>query len=290
MSKKNKIALIAILVLGVLFLAAAYLRSHNVQVLNPKGLIALKERGLMITVTLLMLIVVIPVFVMTFFIAWKYRESNTKAKYSPELDHNSVAEFTWWAIPCVLILVIGIITWQSSHELDPYKSLVSSAQPITIQVVALPWKWLFIYPEQNIATVNFVEFPQNTPVGFEVTSDAPMNSFWIPQLGGQIYAMAGMRTNLHLMASGTGSYNGSSANLSGKGFAGMKFIAKSVSSGDFNQWLATVATTGGRLGLEQYTQLAKPSENNQVTYYSSEENGLYDWIISKYMMPGSSTQ
>jgi cytochrome o ubiquinol oxidase subunit 2 len=290
MRKKYRIAIITILLIAVFVIAARYLGSHNVALLNPKGLIALKERGLMITITLLMLIVVVPVFVMTFVIAWKYRESNTNATYTPEWDHNSVAEFTWWAIPCALILVIGLITWQSSHDLDPYKPLASSASPVTIQVVALQWKWLFIYPEQNIATVNYVEFPQNTPINFEITSDAPMNSFWIPQLGGQIYAMAGMRTNLHLMASGMGSYNGSSANLSGAGFAGMRFVAKSVSSSEFKDWVTDIASTGRRLDANQYAQLSKPSENDPVTYYSSEENGLYDWIISKYLMPGMSLQ
>ena len=290
MGKRYQAVIIATSLLGVGFLPAKYLASHNIAVLNPKGLIALQERDLMITVTLLMLIVVVPVFILTFVIAWRYREGNTKAKYTPDWDHNRVAEFTWWAIPCALIVVIGYITWQSSHKLDPFKPLASNVNPVTIQVVALPWKWLFIYPDQNIATVNFIEFPKNTPINFEVTSDAPMNSFWIPQLGGQIYAMAGMSTSLHLEASEAGSFAGSSANLSGAGFAGMKFVARSVESRDFDDWVAKVASTGSQLGANEYTRLAMPSENNAVAYFSPADSGLYDWVMSKYMMPGLLTQ
>jgi len=199
MSKKLKLVGFLLLSLGVVLLVAGYLHGHSIAVLNPQGFIANKERGLIVTITLLMLIVVIPVFALTFAIAWKYREGNTAARYSPEWDHNRWVEAVWWAVPLVLITVISMISWSSSHELDPFRPLRSANPPITIQVVALQWKWLFIYPDQNIATVNFVQFPANTPVDFQITSDAPMNSFWIPQLGGQIYAMAGMSTQLHLM-------------------------------------------------------------------------------------------
>ena len=182
----------------------------------------------MIFAALLSLVVVIPVFAMTIYIVWRYRESNQKAKYSPDWDHNSKVETIWWLIPTLLIVVLSVVTWNSSHSLDPFKPIKSSVKPLRVQVIALQWKWLFIYPEQGVASTNILELPVDRPINFEVTADAPMNSFWIPQLGGQIYAMAGMSTQLHLMASEAGTYAGASANLSGKGFAKMKFDTKAV--------------------------------------------------------------
>lgn len=232
-----------------------------------------------------MLLVVIPVFILTAVIAWKFRASNSTAKYTPDWDHHTVAEVTWWAIPAAIILVLAIMTWNSSHTLEPSRPLTSVNPPLTIQVVALQWKWLFIYPEQNIATVGYVQFPKNTPVNFQITADAPMNSFWIPQLGGQIYAMAGMKTSLHLMADEIGKYNGSSANLSGVGFAGMKFTAEATTQDDFDTWVQSVGQSPNTLNLAEYQQLAKPSTNNQPAYYTLGQIGLYDEIVMKYMAP-----
>ena len=178
-----------------------------------------------------------------------------------------------------------MITWDSSHALDPYRPLSSNVKPLTIQVVALDWKWLFIYPKQDIATVNYVQFPANTPITFDVTSDAPMNSFWIPQLGGQIYAMPGMATELHLEASQNGSFDGSSANISGKGFSGMTFTAKATSSADFNAWVKTVQQAPQNLDAAAYVALAKPSENVPRAYYANADLTLYNQIIMQYMMP-----
>ena len=242
----------------------------------------------MITATLLMLIVVIPVFALTIFIAWRYRAGNKEARYTPDWDHNRLIEFSWWAIPTIIITGLAIVTWKSSHELDPFRPLSSTTPPMTIQVVAMQWKWLFIYPSQNIASVNFVQFPVNTPINFEITSDAPMNSFWIPRLGGQIYAMSGMSTHLHLMADTAGSYNGSSANISGEGFAGMKFIAKASTAADFDNWLQQMQSSPDQLSIERYNKLAEPSVDNPPSYYALSEQNLYDELIMKYMMPGSS--
>ena len=294
MSKKYKFGFLALLVSGLLLTAAWYLHGTNIPVLEPRGPVARQERWLIIITLLLSLVVVIPVFSLLFGFAWKYREGNAKAKYSPDLDHSRIAETIWWAVPSTLILVIGFIIWTSSHQLDPYKPLASNTQPMTIQVVALDWKWLFIYPRQNIATVNFVQFPKRTPIDFEITADAPMNSFWIPQLGGQIYAMPGMSTQLHLMADTNGSFNGSSANISGKGFAGMAFVAKSSSAADFQRWVGSVKRSPNRLDLGQYNKLARPSVNNQAAYYASGVAGLYDNVIAKYIgpltnMPGMET-
>lgn len=275
-----------VLVAGGLLLALAwYIHGANVAVLNPKGPIARQEEQLIVFALLLSLIVVIPVFAMTLGFAWRYREGNERARYSPELKGNRVAEAIWWLVPSVLIVILGVVAWKSSHTLDPYRQLVSSTAPITIQVVALDWKWLFIYPQQQVATVNYVQIPQQTPVTFEITSDAPMNSFWIPQLAGQIYAMPGMSTQLHLSADGPGSYNGVSANISGEGFSGMTFTVRSSSKTDFATWLASAQRSPQQLSLAQYEHLAAPSQNNARATYSLAANGLYNDIIDKYMLP-----
>jgi len=282
MTKKLKFIGLFLLFLSAMLLIVGYLRGQSIAVLNPQGLIANKERGLIITITLLMLIVVLPVFGLTFAIAWKYREGNTGAKYAPDWDHNRWVETVWWGVPLVLIAVISMISWTSTHELDPFRPLKSRNPAITIQVVALQWKWLFIYPKQNIATVNFVQFPENTPVNFQITADAPMNSFWIPQLGGQIYAMAGMSTQLHLIADRAGSYRGSSANLSGPGFAGMNFAATASSAADFDSWVRSVKRVQNNLTMAEYHKLSQPSQNNLAASYSSRPANLYDTILAKY--------
>jgi len=285
MNNKSKFVTIGLLVLAAAAGAALLLHNHTIAVLSPKGTIAKQELDLLVTATLLMLIVVIPVFVLTFTIAWKYRAGNPNATYAPDWDHSRAAETVWWAVPFLLILVLSVITWRSSHELDPFKPLASTNQPVTIQVVALQWKWLFIYPQQRIATVNYVRFPVNTPVNFVITSDAPMNSFWIPQLGGQIYAMAGMSTRLHLIATAAGSYYGSSANLSGQGFAGMNFIAKATSQTDFDAWVATSKQSPNALTWDEYAKLARPSQNNPTSTYSLAGADPYDTVVMKYMKP-----
>ncbi len=261
----------------------------NIPVLDPKGAVALQERGLLVTAVLLMLVVVIPVFVLLFTFAWKYRASKPGAKYTPDLDHNGVVAVAFWAILAAIIFVLGVMNWKSTHALDPYKPITSDVMPLTIQVVALPWKWLFIYPEQNIATVNFIQFPENTPLSFQLTADAPMSSFWIPQLGGQMYAMPGMSTQLHLIARGTGDFNGSAAEINGRGFSGMKFIARSTSQNDFDQWVQSVKQSSTTLTLDAYNQLAQPSENNPVASYASVEKDLYNEVIMKFMAPMSAS-
>lgn len=258
-----------------------------ISVLNPKGIIALKQRNLIVITTLLMLIVVVPVFIMTCYFSWKYRADNTKAKYTPEADRHLGIEIAWWSIPFAIVIVLGVITWKSCLDLDPFKPVETGAKPIKIQVVALQWKWLFIYPEQQIATVNFVQFPEKTPIIFEITADAPMNSFWIPQLSGQIFAMSGMRTKLNIAADTVGEYRGSSANISGKGFSGMTFMAKSTSGEDFNSWVHSVKQSSTGLNLESYNQLAVPSSYIPPAYYSLRTVDLFDRIVMKYMAPMS---
>ena len=285
MKKKFKIAVIALLCIAAVVASIVFLSTQNIAVLNPKGMIAIKQRQLLLTATWLMLIVVVPVFIMTLAFAWKYREKNRTAKYAPDWEHNYLAEILWWGIPFIIIVILAVITWDSSHELSPYKPIENGKKQLKIQVVALEWKWLFIYPEQGIAVVNFVQFPEKTPISFEITADAPMNSFWIPQLGGQIYAMPAMATRLHLIANEIGQFRGSSANLSGAGFAGMTFMANSSSQEDFDAWVQSVKVSSSPLGLEEYAQLMKQSQYDAVKYYALMQNDLFDQIVMKYFMP-----
>lgn len=283
MKRFFKIALWAILFLGIIALSIQYIATHNIPVLHPKGMIGWEQRRLIIVCSLLMCIVVIPVLIMMFLFAWRYREGNTKSKYAPEWGHSILAECIWWGVPFVIIVILAVITWRSTHELNPFKPIVNGNKPLVIQAVALDWKWLFIYPEEGIATVNFIQFPEKTPLNFEISADAPMNSFWIPQLGGQIYAMPGMRTKLHLIADETGDFRGSSANISGKGFAGMSFKAVSSTEEEFQSWVEEVRESPNHLTQEEYTHLALPSEYDPVIYYSEVEDGLFDQIVMKFM-------
>ena len=250
-------------------------------VLDPKGPVGLQERSIIVTATVLMLIVVVPVIALILIFAWRYRASNEKAEYRPDWSHSNTIEAVVWLIPCLIIGTLGVITWRTSHSLDPYRPLDSKVKPIRIDAVALDWKWLFIYPDQKVATVNEVAFPANVPVDFHITSATVMNAFFIPQLGSQIYAMAGMQTQVHLLANEPGTYQGLSSNYSGDGFSGMTFKAIALpSQRGFESWLAKVKASQQVLGATAYEQLAAPSKNNPVAYYSQVQPDLFADIVA----------
>ncbi len=257
----------------------------EISVLFPKGIIALEERNLLLIIQALMLLIIIPVYILTFVFSWKYRADNPKGKYDPDLVDNRIAEYIWWGVPLVMTVIVAVLTWVKTHQLDPYKSIQSNNKEMKIQVVALQWKWLFIYPEEKIASMNFVQFPKDTPIHFEITADAPWNSFWIPHLGGQIYAMPKMKTELHLIANETGDFRGSSANLSGEGFAGMTFVTRASLEEDYRQWIESAKQSSNVLTLEEYDKLVAPSKNNPVEIYQLKDDTLFDQIINKYMHP-----
>ena len=253
-------------------------------ILDPKGPIGADEKSLILTATFLMLLVVVPVIVMTLVFAWKYRASNTAAVYTPKWAHSTKIEVVVWTIPVIIVIGLAILAWETTHKLDPYRPLDSAKAPIKVDVVALNWKWLFIYPDLGIATVNQLAFPKDTPVNFRITSDVAMNSFFIPQLGGQIYAMAGMETKLHLLANEAGSYDGMSANYSGAGFSGMKFKAIATETPeDFQAWVAKVKAQATPLDAQAYLALAQPSENNPPAFFTAAEPRLFDAVMHKYM-------
>jgi cytochrome o ubiquinol oxidase subunit 2 len=275
------IALLALAAVATAIISYFALRG-SVEVFSSAGPVASQERGLILFAMALSLVVIIPVFSLTFFIAWKYRATNTKARYNPEWDHNRVAETIWWLIPTLMIFVIAIVAWQSSHALEPSKALASNHKTLKVQVVAMQWRWLFIYPEQGVASMNALPMPVDTPVQFDITADAPMNSFWIPKLGGQIYAMTGMSTHLNLMATHPGDYRGVSANISGSGFSDMHFIAHATDKAEFDTWVKQ-AKHAEPLSVDSYANLARPSKDNGVHTYRLADAGLYDTVVMKYM-------
>jgi cytochrome o ubiquinol oxidase subunit 2 len=273
----------AVISIEFVLLLKNLLAGKTVAVLSPAGSIASQQKDIMVFTVLVCSVVLIAVYTLTLFITWRYRDGNTKAKYRPNWSENKVLETIWWGIPIIIIIILGTLAWKSSHALDPYKPIESSNQPIRVQVIALNWKWLFLYPDQGIATVNYLQVPEKTPINFEITSDGPMNSFWIPQLGGQVYAMAGMETKLHLIADRQGSFSGLSANISGKGFSGMKFNTIATSHDDFNKWVADTKSNHQVLSEANFNQLVKPSENNPPFAYSAYDQTIYDNLIGKYM-------
>lgn len=256
-----------------------------VAILSPKGQIGQDEKTLLITATVLMLLVVIPVIIMTLTFAWKYRASNTKARYEPKWSHSTAIEVVVWSIPCMIVLVLAVLTWRSSHALDPYRPLDSDVKPVTIEAISLDWKWLFIYPEEKVAVVNEIKFPVNTPLNFKITSDSVMNAFFIPHLGSMIYSMAAMETKLHLIANETGEFPGMSSHYSGAGFAKMHFTAYSVTDAEYRQWLDQVRAGEQTLDKASFKALgeARNAEWYPVTYFGKTEEGLFDWVIAKHM-------
>ena len=291
----------SILAIIALVVTIGFLRTRNYHVLDAQGLIAAQQRDLLYFATALSLIVILPVFVLTWHIVRTYRvDSKRPAKkrpYQPEWDHNHKLEALWWAIPSVIILALSVVTWTTSHSLDPYKPLEISATasanttgPLDIQVVALEWNWLFLYPEQGIATLNHLVVPAGTPLNFKITADAPMNSFWIPQLGGQVYAMSGMSSKLHLIADQPGTFRGSSANLSGEGYADMNFQTKALNLSDFNDWVRSATNGKPQLTANTYEELRKPERGREAATYLLPDTTLYQSVIDRYMAHGTTEE
>jgi cytochrome o ubiquinol oxidase subunit II len=249
-------------------------------ILNPKGPIALAEREILFRAVAIMMIVVIPVIFMTFWFAWRYRASNMKSRYEANWMSSKV-DAGIWVVPALIVIALGVHVWVYTHKFDPYKPL-QSEKPLDVQVVAQDWKWLFIYPAQGVATVNELAFPSDLPFRLMITSDTVMNSFFIPALGGQIYAMAGMQTQLNLRASEPGRFVGRNTQYSGRGFSDQHFAAIAMTLADFEAWVTQVRQSSNKLDAGTYAELAKPSAAHPVVHYSQVESGLFDGIIRKY--------
>ncbi len=294
MAKKGKkklnpgwLVLLIFMALGDLaLLIRFFIQDKNIALFNPKGLIAQQQHSLMMFTVSALLVIAIPSLFLLYFMAWKYRESNTKTVHAPDAHHGKFLVISMWLTPIAFMLVLAVVMWPATHRLEPQKLIASDAKPITIQVISMRWKWLFFYPEQNIATVNFVQIPVDTPVIFELTADeTPMSSFWIPNLGGQLYSMTGHVNRLNLIADTPGDYPGSSAEINGAGFAGMKFTARAGDMEDFNLWVQEARLSPDVLDANTYNSLLKPSENNPVAFFSAYDSNLYDKAVSKYLRP-----
>jgi len=249
-------------------------------VLNPKGPVAETQYNLIIISAILCGIVIIPVLVITAFIVYRYRDTaDNKAPYKPEWSHNTLLEVVWWGIPVIIIALLGYFTVRDVYALK--ESPNKEVKPITIQVTALDWKWMFTYPEQGVATVNHLEIPVGVPIHFKVSADAPMNSFWVPQLAGQVYAMAGMTTDLWIQADEPGTYHGKSANFSGEGFSHMQFTVNAKPQAEFEEWVQQTKQSADAMSKEDYEKLREPGLTEEITY-SSFPKGLFEEIVAKY--------
>lgn len=257
-------------------------------VMNPAGDVARQQADLILWSTALMLLIIVPVIVLTLLFAWRYRAGNKEAEYRPDWDHSTGLELVIWSAPLMIIIALGALTWQSTHLLDPYrqlgrlapgKPLAANDQPLEVQVVSLDWKWLFIYPEQGIATVNELVLPTNRQVRFRLSSSAVMNTFYVPAMAGMIYTMPGMETKLHAVLNKPGRYTGMSANYSGAGFSKMNFWTYGTDQAGFDRWVERTRSAPLRLTAATYQKLEKPSENVKPGYFGGAERGLFDRIV-----------
>jgi len=275
--------------------AVLLLAGCNTVVMNPSGDIANQQAHLIWVSTLLMLLIIVPVILLTLLFAWRYRASNKEAAYEPEWDHSTSLELVIWGAPLLIIIALGLLTWINTHKLDPFRPLErldaqraipAETKPLEVEVVALDWKWLFIYPEQGIATVNELAAPVDRPIHFRITSSSVMNSFYIPALAGQIYAMPGMQSQLNAVINQPGEYKGFSSNYSGAGFSGMHFKFYGLNDADFSQWVAKAKSSGTELARESYLELRQPTINAPVQYFGKVATDLFAAEVDRCVEPG----
>jgi cytochrome o ubiquinol oxidase subunit II len=264
-------------------------------VLNPSGDIALQQRNLVVISTVLMLLIIIPVIALTLVFAWRYRQSNTAARYEPDWDHSTKLELVIWSVPLLIIVCLGAVTWMGTHLLDPYRAIgrvavgfpvTGDEAPLEVEVVALDWKWLFFYPQYGVASVNELAAPVDRPIEFRITASSVMNSFYVPALAGQIYAMPGMQTKLNAVINKSGVYQGFSANYSGAGFSGMHFAFHATDRHEFERWVAEVKQSSDTLDRDTYLRLARPSENEPPHRYATADPGLFEAVLNRCVEPG----
>ncbi len=259
-------------------------------VMNPFGDIATQQANLIVTATVLMLLIIVPVIFLSLFFAWRYRASNTSATYAPDWDHSTKLELLIWGAPLLIIIALGTVTWISTHKLDPYRPLdrigenrpvTPDMKPLVVEVVSLDWKWVFFYPEQGIATVNELAAPVDRPITFKLTSGNVMNTFYVPALAGMIYTMPGMETKLHAVINKAGVYDGMSAHYSGAGFSGMRFKFHGLSNADFEQWIAKNKASGETLSRAEYLKLEQPTAFESVRRYAKVEPDLFHAVVNR---------
>jgi cytochrome o ubiquinol oxidase subunit 2 len=266
--------------------AALFLGGCDWAVLDPKGPIGEANKTILLDSVAIMLAIVIPTIVATLATAWWYRSSNTRARYLPDFEYSGALELIVWAIPLLTIMLLGGVTWIGAHDLDPAKPLVSKEEPLHVQVVSLDWKWLFIYPDQHVASVNRLVIPAGTPVHFTLTSGSVMTAFFVPQLGSMIYTMNKMATQLHLAADEPGAFRGLATHISGDGFADMHFEVVAKSAPEFYDWLGQVRGAGEDLTSQRYIELSKQSVLPEPIAFKTVEEGLFEKVLDQTLPPG----
>ena len=263
----------------LMLLVAVALSGCRYEVLDPQGWVAIEERNLLLISTAIMLIVIVPVLVLAVYFPWKYRaDRDDTSDYDPNFSHSTKLELAVWGVPIGIVIALGAYTWIYTHRLDPYRPLDVAGKPVEVEAVSLDWKWLFIYPQYGIASVNELAIPAGRPVAMRLTSSSMMNTFSVPALAGMVYSMAAMETKLHFIADRPGTYPGRSAHFSGPGFADMTFDARAMSDGDFDAWVAKAKAGGGELSRKAYLHLEKPSMAVPVRTYGTVAAGLFDRI------------
>ncbi|MFK3737592.1 ubiquinol oxidase subunit II [Massilia sp. TN1-12] len=281
---------------GLLLAPLAALAGCNTVVMNPSGDIAVQQAHLITISVILMLLIIVPVMILIIWFARKYRASNTEAEYLPDWDHSTKLELVIWGAPLLIVIVLGLVTWIYTHKLDPYRPLErldanrpipASAKPLVVQAVAMDWKWLFIYPEQGIATVNELVVPVDVPVRFKISATSVMNAFYVPELAGMIYAMPGMETTLNAVQNKPVQSMGFSANYSGAGYSDMRFSYRGVAQGDFDGWVQSVKSgSAGNLDRANYLALEKPSIKDPVRHYGSVDGDLFYRVLNRCVADG----
>jgi cytochrome o ubiquinol oxidase subunit 2 len=280
---------------GLLSFPFLLLGGCNLVLLNPSGDVAHQQSDIMITTTIIIALIIVPVLVAIAVVAWRYRASNRQARYDAEWDHSPQLELVVWAVPLLIIIAVGAVSWIGTHKTDPYRALdrIASGQPVAadvkpleVDVVSLRWKWLFLYPQYGVATVNELAAPVDRPIRFKLTADAMMDSFFVPALAGQVYTMPGMQTILHGVINKPGEYRGFSANYSGSGFTDMRFTFHGLTTQDFDAWVGKVRAAGGDLDRAAYDQLRQPSRNAPVHSYARVDADLYTRILNRCVDPG----
>lgn len=278
-------AVVALLAIGAYLLV----NGTYIPVLDPSGEVAGHQRNIIVLTIILSMVVIVPVFSMVTIFAWKYRAGNKNKNYTPEWDENNLLEAIWWGIPILIIIGLSLLTYFTSHSLDPYRAIESDKETVKVQVVALQWKWLFIYPDLGVATVNDLTIPVDRPVHFTLSADAPMSAFWIPALGSQIYSMNAMSSQLNLIANEVGVYKGYNTNINGEGYSKMVFDTNVVSEDRFEEWYNQHADSGHSLDKQHLAELTEPGLISAPMYMSLADDNLYNSVVMKYMGHGSSS-
>jgi cytochrome o ubiquinol oxidase subunit 2 len=273
-----------------LVVAPIVLTACHPAVLDPRGVIGIADKTILIDSLAIMLAIVVPTIAAVLGVAWWYRASNTRARYLPDFAYSGRLELIVWAIPLLVITLLGGVAWIGAHDLDPAEPLASNTPALEVQVVSLDWKWLFIYPNQHVASVNQLVVPAGAPIHFTLTSASVMNAFFVPQLGSMIYTMNGMTTQLNLQADAPGTFAGLSSHYSGDGFSGMHFEVRAVPADQFAAWIETTRKAGPTLNADGYATLVKQSMNVSPFTYRAADPDLFQKIVTQKLPPGPGPQ